>query len=713
MATEKKFLRLEPEVLLEWIYDDQNLKQENYKVLDNFNTGIRSYMAETGLNVAENTMFPVDTVIRKYAKVDTSKYNFLKIENYSGEIIRFDTARIHLPSNFSFYDSDYKGLNLRIYTYDFDNKKQYNISSYFYDDTLSTSDSHITLNEEFLYDGNIWGKYIELDIPSIEVLSNQRKTNVQPNIPTPNSINSNLTKGTGLSLTAPIFIEFSFISTKSTVLGTTTYRLGTPYSTSINKSPDFQDVGVSVIESTQGDFFEIYGTYDNDNEEFDDFVDGMISLGRGVRIEFDVSLFEENVLMNTQTYLVTENFAQNLWYRPIISFSNTTAMITVEMKIIDTVDNSQVSRFTSLGLTKNIFKYGKKLAKIDIENAYKPKIYNLKSNNVLSSGVGIPNQLQDINLTKVNYPVITDRIKILATSSVPNNTSDYKAMGLSEIILNPFDNFIKFLIASDVDDDGTATPYNLSKILENSTMSLIFRNDNVIVEKNIYQQTDQNDFENGIVVFKIEETDIASIKKISESNKEWYIVIKASNTTVRTLLYSGKFITYDQVQFVDTDTNAGGTGFNPGDITDIIDNISNNVTEDELESLLGNVDNNINATSNSNVIVFLSLDADVGVFETYLDSINANIFLKRAGGNESCGSYIYLLLNLSDALKEDITQQNGVDEVVGIPFDLGRDTGDTAGVSVDDIRVRVTGFNCATADRLNQQQATDTGGLNL
>ena len=35
MAIESKFLRLDPDVLLEWIYNDQNLKQENYKILQN------------------------------------------------------------------------------------------------------------------------------------------------------------------------------------------------------------------------------------------------------------------------------------------------------------------------------------------------------------------------------------------------------------------------------------------------------------------------------------------------------------------------------------------------------------------------------------------------------------------------------------------------------------------------------------------------------
>lgn len=697
MATENKFLRLDPNVLLEWVYNDENLKQENYKILHNYNTGIRTYMSELDLNNSDNTMFPVDTVIRKYAQIDTNKYNFLKVENYAGsDITRYDTVRIHLPSNFSFYDDDYKGFYLRIFSYDKDNKNQFELASYFYDDTLSNSDSQINLNESFLFDGDMWGKYITFDIPSAEAVSKQI-TNNTPRIPSPNSINHNLTKGVGLSQNSPIFIEFAYISSKGTVLGTTSYRLSTPYSTSINNSPDFADVGVSIIESEQGDFFEIYGTYNNDNEEFDDYIDDMISLGRGVRVEFDVSLFEENILMNTQTFVITENFAQNLWYRPIISFSNTTALISVEMRIIDTVDSSQVSRYTSLGLTNNIFKYGKKLSKIDISGAYKPKIYNLKSTNTLSNGSSI-SKLQDIDLTKVNYPVITDRIKILATSSASRNNTEYKSMGLAEIIINPFDNYIKFLLAEDVESDGTATPYNLSKILENSTLSLIIKNDTLVVEKNIFQETDQNDYENGIVVFKIEENEVSSIRKIAKDNKDWFLVIKSTNTNVRTLLYSGKFVMFDEVSFVDNGSSGGASGFNVGDITDILGNIEQN-TDDITDSLTS--ESNVNR--NSNCLIFLNLDADVGIFEDYMASINANIFLKRSGGNVSCGSYVYFVLNLSDALIEDIKIQDGVDEVVVVPFCLGKDTVDTSGVSIDDIRNSVTGFNCDTADRLNQQ----------
>lgn len=685
MAIESKYIKLDANLLLKWTFDDQNLKQEPYKILHNFNTGVRSYISEKGNNNYDHTMFPIDNVLRKYAQVDTNKYNFLKLENYSDNIFHYENLKIYMPSNFSFYDNEYKGFYIRIYTYDYNNKNQYDLSNYYYDDTIADSRSQITLNQEFLYNNNIWGKYISLDIPSVEYVAKQRSTNTT----TPDTLNSNLTKGVGLSDTSPIFIEFSFISTKSTVLGTTTYRLSSSYSTSINQSPEYQDVGVSVVESTQGDFFEISGLYNNNSEEFDNYIEGLISKGRGISLEYLVSLFEENILMNEYTYVITENFAQKLWYRPIISFSNTTAMINVELKINDSVDGSQTSRFSSLGMTKNLFKYGKKLSKIDISGAFVPKIYNLKNtiSNTLSSA---DSQLQDINLTKVNFPVITDRIKILATSSSSNSSSDYKSMGLAEIILNPFDNYIKFLIASDVDNTGQATPYDLSKLLQNATLLLVFKTDNLVVEEQIYQETDQNDLNNGIVIFKIPSSDILTIKNIALNNKTWYIVVKSNVNDVRTLLYSGKFVTYDQVSFVEGSTTGNVTGFNPGDMTNNSFNIGSGTTSTTT---------NTNVASNSNAMVFLNLDADVTVFENYLSGIKANVYVKRAAGNETCGSYFYFLLNLSNAVKSDIRKQSGVKEVIDVPFDIGKNTNASNGVNVNDLKNRVTNFNCDVANK--------------
>ena len=655
---ESKFIRLNENLLLEWVFDDDNIKQENYQVLNNLQTGIRSFMSTQGLNTIDNTLFPIDPIIKKYALVDTGKYNFLKLENYSTSLTKYDKLRLHLPVNYSFYDNNYIGYYLRVYTYNYDNSKQINLSNFFYNETELNSYKLLTLNEEFIYDNIIWGKYITFDIPSIDTVSKQR-TNTNDLIP--NSINANLTRDNGVSPTS--------------------------------KTPDYQDLGVNIREATDGDYFEIFGTYNGQLEEIDNYMSDLIAKGRKPRLEFVVSLFEENILQYSKTFVVTDNFSQILIDRPVIRFSNTTAMIQVTMNIIDSVDNSQSSRIASYGLTSELFKYGKKLSRINLDNAFKPKIYNLKTSNNVNN-ITTENQIPDINITKVNYPVITDRVKILVSSSQSQN-SDYKPMGLAELILNPFDNFIKFLIASDIDGDGNATPMNLSDLLQNSKLNLIFKSDTDFLEKEIFQETDQNDFNHGIIVYKIEEDDITTIKKISTNNKDFYLTIKAINNT-RTMLYSGKFVTFDEVKFVDNG-NGGATGFNPQDLADLINSMggSNNVNPNQLADLLAgssNINNNI--PTNQNALVFLNLDANVGNFETYLNNIKANIFAKRAGGNSSCGAYIYFILNLTTSIMNDIKNQIGVKEVIGIPFNVGQTASATQGVSADDIKNRVLAFNC-------------------
>lgn len=696
MATEKKFLKLDDEILLEYVYNDSNFKQDNYKILHNYNTGIRSYMSGNGLNIMENSLYPIDKVIMKYAKIDTNK-NFLKIENYSSELIKFDTVRLHMPTNFSFYDNSYKGLYVRIYTFDYYNKKQIDFANYMYDDTSTASYSAMTLNKDFLFNGIMYGKYITFDIPSINAVSESRYNNS----PIENSINYNITKENGLSQTSPIFIEFSYISAISTKLGETTYRLSTASRISLNKAPEYQDVGVSINEASDGDYFEIYGSYDNDNQEFDNYIDNMISKGKSLRLEYHVSLYEENILINTNIFSITENYTQKVLYRPIITFSNTTALIDVELRIIDNVDGSIISRQASIGLTRNIFKYGKKLMRINMDNAYKPKIYNLKSLNRLETGAAIIPMQQDVNITKVNYPVIADRVKILVYNNT-QNVGDYKPFGLAEIILNPFDNFIKFVIGEET--DSNVSPYNLTKLMENSTMLLVFKNDSVSLEIGIYQESGDNNYENGVVIFKINESDISAIKQISASNKDWHLVIKSWNNNTKTLLYSGKFVTYDKVIFTDTKTytnpiTSNNINNSTANLGDFIDNVPSSVQNSV--SATATASSGTNTDTNMNAMVFLNLNADITKFEEYLTRISANIYIKRAGGNDISGSYFYFILNVSKAIAEDIKIQSGVKEVVLLPFDIGKNSNATTGQSVADISSSLANFNCAVADRLN------------
>ena len=124
-------------------------------------------------------------------------------------------------------------------------------------------------------------------------------------------------------------------------------------------------------------------------------------------------------------------------------------------------------------------------------------------------------------------------------------------MGLLNIILTPFDNIIKFQIAKQDNPTTQIVPYDLSEILLNSKLNLVFRSDTKSIEKEIYYQTDENKFNIGVVVFKINQEDMSILKQINKKKSDNFYIILTSNKT-KTLLYSGKFKIFENVLFLNT-----------------------------------------------------------------------------------------------------------------------------------------------------------------
>lgn len=553
MSDTKKFINIHEDVLIEWIYNNGNIS-ENYSIWSNIKTQTRNFVSKSNYNSIDYTLFNIDPVLKKYSKVDVEKFNFLKIQDYFSAPLQYDKINIHFPFNYDF--GDYIGLLFKVYAFDFESKKTVNLSNYFYDKTDVNIEKLMQLNKPFRYGEKEWGKYLTISIPSIDELSNQRTVTSTLNKPTPNTINANITSNNvGISTTTPIFVELSFITTRETVLGTTYYYLGDTFDTSISKSPEYQSLGVTIKESTSWDFFEIYGFYNDSNENLDNFIRELEEQGRRINIEYIITLYEENIQSGFPIkFLVTENFSQKIEYRPIFKYSNTTASIDVEMNIIDLVDNTTIIRTTSLGLTTNLFKYGKTLSRLQIDTLNKPKIYNYRSDNTINSSTNI-SSINTYGITKVPYPLLISNYKILLSSSKSQgSTSDWKSLGTMTLLLTPFDNIIKFKIAKQINADGSPESYNMADILSNSKITLIFKSDTEMIEKEIFHETDENNIQEGIVIFKVLENDIKIIKGLKDKDDNFYLTIVGNST--RTLLYSGKFKIYEDVKFLEEETQS-------------------------------------------------------------------------------------------------------------------------------------------------------------
>lgn len=547
-----KFIKVDRNILVEYIYNDQNLIGESYKVLINSENDKMSFMSgDTSAtnNSQNNSLFPLDPIDNRWGKVDSNNYNFLQTKDYSGGLpIRYDTIKIHFPINYTF--GEFIGFNLKVYTLDFNNRNFYELSNYFFDATDTSRMNQLDFSTpELLFQEQLWGKNIQLQIPSAYTLGLQRDgTNA-----TPNSINSNLTGSIGISQNSPVIVDFHFLTRKDVINNVITYLSTSPNTISFPQVPEFENLGVMIEESSQGDFFEIYGIFNGSSQEFNRFIEDSRKIGKRYYIQYEVTTFEENLRGKPSVYTVTDNFFEPIEFRPIIKFSSTTAVIDVEMKLIDQVDNSQILRKASYGmLSDEVSKYSLSLSRIDVEDCSRPKVYNLRNNLDVSSGSLSLEELNSIlgnntglefQQVKVPYPVITDRGNIIAKSdNVKLGKDTWYGTGKLQILVYPFDNVFKFVLAREIDQEsGKIEYFDLSG---SNNIELIFKNSQLEVKSQLYTESGEVDIENGIIAFKIGSKKIPDVRSIFSSGiNAFYIATSFNDTT--TILYSGTFKMYD------------------------------------------------------------------------------------------------------------------------------------------------------------------------
>jgi hypothetical protein len=585
MSKISKFVKLHKDVLLEYVYNDGNLISEPYNILVNSRDQRLSYMSVdssgTG-NSQGNQLFKLDSIANKYGKVNPSFYSFLQVKNYSAGIpVRHDTIKFHIPINWTF--GEYLGFYIRVYTFDTTGKITYDLSNFYFDMTdVSQQNLMNFTSPPLLFQEKLWGKNITIEIPSVSELSSQRVNNR----PRENSINANLTTGNGLSLTSPIFIDFHFITNIQTINGISNYLLTTKTTTTISQNPEFERLGLVVKESINGDFFEVYGTYNDTLAEFKKFIDDAVNLGNRYYVQYSITMYEQNIRGKTTTVTVTDNFNETIEYRPIIKYSTTTAIIDVEMRLIDSVDESYIVRRASYGMLQDqVSKYSLSMMKINLKNAYKPKIYNIKNQidpsligNVNALGMlgefGIGGNKNNNNLVneldfgdgsndgsngrrgrnrggvqtiKIPFPVLVEKFNVIGKSE---NTTHGKNVfyGIGKLMINifPFDNIVSFALARGIETKPEYLDLNgLGEI------KLSFKNDNTFVEFPLYTETESINLAIGQVVFKVSKNKFNDIKRIYSSGINLFY-ITATNNGISTVIYTGLYKVYDSQDNVRT-----------------------------------------------------------------------------------------------------------------------------------------------------------------
>ena len=592
----QKFLKTNKDILIEYVYDDGNLLGDAYKILVNSKDKTNTFISgDTSLtrNTQENSVFLIDAVTNKWGLSNTTNYSFLKTKDFGESFpTKYDTIKVHTPFNYNF--GEYLGFVIDVWTFDSINVKKYSLAKFYYDNTDINKQYLLNYNTPpLLYHERLWGLNVTLQIPSVNAVSTQLENNRVK----PNTINYNLTDGAGLSQTSPIFIDFYFIQKKSTINGVTTFLTTAPTQVSLPQVPEYKNIGIKVEESSQGDFFEIYGIYNDSLGEFAQFIDNSVALGNRYYVEYDVTLYEQNIRGKSQRFIVTDNFNETIEYRPIIKYSTTTAIIDVEMRVIDAVDDSQILRRASYGMYGDqLSKYALSLSKINLGNANKPKIYSIKGSisdqdlenrlkNSLSgsvrSGLGLGDGMTDglfgdssglgsgglgsggsglgagsgaggaqIQQVKVPFPVFINASNILAKSakSAVYKKDLFHGIGKLQIYIYPFDNIIQFHIATKFKEDGTPDYMDLSKM---GDIKLVIKNNDIITTHPLYKESEEINLVNGSVVFRVNKDKIGDVRKVYNSGVNLFYITSTSNS-ISTVIYTGTYKLFDALDNVST-----------------------------------------------------------------------------------------------------------------------------------------------------------------
>ncbi len=555
------FKKVNRDVLVEWIYDSNNVVLEPYKILSDSRNGMRSYISgdvTTTNNDFTSQLINIDPVQGKWSKIDLYNLTFLSIQDYTGQGVRHDKLKIYLPTNFQF--GEHQGVFFKIYTLDHQNKKIFELSNFFFDQNDTQKlDRLSTFTPPILYQDKTWDKFIQVDIPSVYALALQREDGES----TPDSINYNLSGPLGLSLTSPIFMDFQFISKIVEIGSTKTYITSQKLTTQFPQLPQIESLRLVISESDRGDYFEIHPEYDGSFSNFVEFIESSKSINKFYATEYTITLFEENVKGMPITIKIEteEDFSQKIEWRPIIKYSSTKAIIDVEMKLINKVDGTIEIIKSSYGMTPDqLSKYLINMKKILIRDTFKPKIYSKRRLGIYGLDQ-LGKSPQPENRIKVPVPSLINLLNMSAFSESATNRisqnklENYHYMGKMKLGVRPFDNIFRFHLAFKGPD--SITPLDLTNCQE---IKLVFRNDKNEIE--FIQYIDQKTSpKNGVCQFRVPESRFLDIKNLlkpstnsnSRLSSSSLFYITTTNQGITNTIYSGMFINLDNVENIGSD----------------------------------------------------------------------------------------------------------------------------------------------------------------
>jgi len=465
-----------------------------------------------------------------------------------------DTMRFHFASGFNFTEVENLILGARLKLNDL---KQLQVANVLM--TAQTAQDLLTFNPKPLFLANtIYDKYIDIKVPTPSYLDEDFAQFGS------NSFEYAITGGSGLIVGAPITVSLVEANYEPLYADNNqtyeVYRVVNYYEGSVSQVNEFDSLGATIQEATDGDYIEFFATWNGGFAE--DLISTLNAKGPDNQWIFvhQLQVYEQigTALVPSGNFMVyqEDNFDTPLAYRPILKEAGFAVSMSIDytMRLLNKKTGDQIIRTGSMSLF-NPNKYGKNLAKLEL--ADKPqslKVYNkivqtnLEITNLFSGGKSqAPRTVQPTTIVqerevKVGVPIFYKQTNIRASqkNALIKNTDGTSDLifGQGELILpiDPTDNYFKITVYEV--DPNDPTKQKAANLNLNSKFTLNFGKD----AKYSYDSIKDPGVENpsvGEIAFRIPKD---QAKKILDTTDQLVYISLIAEDGTESLLYTAKWL---------------------------------------------------------------------------------------------------------------------------------------------------------------------------
>lgn len=375
-----KFIQISDGILIEYIYTSQSnpttFSTATYPIeimRDGYTGG--SYLFNTdGVSAEMGNYRDISTVAinenkTQYVYLDTDigvpyndydpnltdSANLLQTFNPQ-QNIEYDKIRVHFISGFSFTGFD--GIIFEALVPRRDGKLL-NLSSI----NFLKTDTPVFNPDPVLINDKLYASYIEWRVPSLYFMNNGFNSAVS------NGLGYRLTEGQGFLGTPTITLKATGIYETIVDNGYSYYNVEEINAVTIANRDIYDNLYASVIESSNGDYFELTGEVTGST--FSNFIAQLNSSGGNYVVFHEINVSEQIgtnfIKTSTQVFTQTTNFDNPILFRPIILNSAIAASFSINylLRLYNRNDNTQIIKQAKL-TSFDVKKYGRRLMKINL-----------------------------------------------------------------------------------------------------------------------------------------------------------------------------------------------------------------------------------------------------------------------------------------------------------------------------------------------------------